>query len=185
MTSRESDLDPLRLDVETFAAERRQLEGRWLLRDLPRIVESMAPDAPPPGPEDVVTWRAAGEQVARAGEPEAWLQLAATATLMLQCQRCLSPLPVALDVHRRIRFVHGEDAAAQLDASSEDDVLAMTRALDLRALVEDELLLAAPLVPLHDVCPEPLPGLGDEDAKIDVPSPFAVLAGLKRSDKAN
>jgi uncharacterized protein len=36
-------------------------------------------------------------------------------------------------------------------------VLALEPALDLKELVEDELLLALPLVPRHEVCPEPLP----------------------------
>ncbi len=51
----------------------------------------------------------------------------------------------------------GEEAAAALDAESDDDVLALESSLDLHALVEDELLLALPLVPRHDECPEPLP----------------------------
>ena len=56
-------------------------------------------------------------------------------------------------VERRIRFVDGEDAGGALDADSDDDVLALTPALDLHELVEDELLLALPLVPRHEVCP--------------------------------
>ena len=46
-----------------------------------------------------------------------------------------------------VAFVRGEDAAAELDAESDFDVLTLTRSLDLRELVEDELLLALPLVP--------------------------------------
>ena len=64
-------------------------------------------------------------------------------------------LPLGVD--RRLFFVAGEDAAAALDTESDDDVLALEPFLDLRGLVEDELLLALPLVPRHEVCPEPLP----------------------------
>lgn len=184
MPSRESELDPLRLDVEGFAADGGELDGRWLLRDLPRLAESMAPDAPASG-EEAVRWHAHGEQVSRAGDRETWLRVEADATAWLQCQRCLAPMAVALDVRSRIRFVHGEDAAEKLDASSEDDVLAMTRALDLRVLVEDELLLAMPVVPLHEVCPEPLPVPEAEATEVDTPNPFAVLAALKRPDRTN
>jgi len=83
---------------------------------------------------------------------------------------------------RRIFFVDGEDAAAALDAESEDDVLASTPALDLAELIEDELLLALPLVPRHDRCPEPLPRALVEDDPQTGPAdnPFAVLAALKR-----
>ncbi len=59
----------------------------------------------------------------------------------------------ALEAERSIFFVEGEDAAAALDAESEDDVLALTPALDLEALIEDELLLALPLIPRHERLP--------------------------------
>jgi uncharacterized protein len=93
-----------------------------------------------------------------------------------------------VEVHakRSFLFVHGEHAAAELDADSEDDVLALTRALDLRALVEDELLLELPLVPRHEVCPEPLKAAHEEIPPVEEkPNPFAVLASLKRGDLPN
>ena len=62
---------------------------------------------------------------------------------------------------------------------------ALTRALDLRELIEDELLLAMPLVPRHEVCPEPLPVRTDEDMPDDAPNPFAALAALKRPGPLN
>jgi uncharacterized protein len=48
--------------------------------------------------------------------------------------------------------------------------------------VEDELILALPLVPLHEVCPEVLPmSVADPEfeAASERPNPFGVLAGLK------
>ena len=83
-----------------------------------------------------------------------------------------------LKIARNFLFVHGEDAAAQLDADTEDDVLAITRSLDLRELIEDELLLAMPIVPRHEVCPQPLVAATDELAD-DKPNPFAALMDLK------
>jgi len=59
-------------------------------------------------------------------------------------------------------------------------VLALPRVLDLRELIEDELLLAEPLVPLHDVCPDPLPSPTDDDAELAAEHPFAALGALKR-----
>ena len=177
--------DPLRLDIEAFAAEGARLEGRWPLADFRRIGESVATDAPL-GEHDGVRWEVGGERVAlRGGAHETWLQLSADCDVWLQCQRCLGPVRVPLSVRRRIRFVDGEDAAAELDASSEDDVLASSRALDLRGLIEDELLLAMPLVPLHEVCPEPLSILVEADSAAEKPNPFAVLAALKRAGPVN
>ena len=86
----------------------------------------------------------------------------------------------------RCFFVKGEDAAAALDAEAEDDVLALTPALDLRELIEDELLLALPLVPRHAHCPEPLPRAFVEDPAVDpADNPFAALAVLKGGLRPN
>jgi uncharacterized protein len=62
----------------------------------------------------------------------------------------------------------------------------MTRSLDLVSLVEDELLLALPLVPRHEVCPQPLPmSHGDDVQEEPAPNPFAALAVLKRGGPPN
>jgi uncharacterized protein len=178
-------LDPMRLDVEAFAAEGTELGGRWPLSGFRRIVESIPPDAPL-ADGDEIRWHARGERIARpGGAPETWLDLDADGAVWLQCQRCLGPVRVPLAVRRRFRFVHGEDAAAELDASSEDDVLASSRAFDLHQLTEDELLLALPLVPLHDICPEPLRAPAAEAFEEEKANPFAALAALKRGGPVN
>jgi uncharacterized protein len=100
--------------------------------------------------------------------------------LSLVCQRCLGPIQTQLDIQRSFLFVAGEQAAAEQDADSEEDVLALTHALDLRELVEDELLLALPLVPRHQICLQPLPLGTDEESAEQRPNPFAALAALKR-----
>lgn len=175
--------DPLRLDVAAFADEGAQLSGRWPGASLTRLAESQSP------PQDValpeVVWSAQGERRAvTGGEAELWLALQVQAPVWLTCQRCLQPyeLPLALD--RRLRFVRGEAQAEALDAETEDDVLALSRSLDLRELVEDELLLALPIVPRHEVCPQPLPMAVEADplpeGEVERPNPFAALQGLKR-----
>lgn len=176
------EIDPLRLDVAAFAKDGAEAQGTWPLSTLVRVAESVPADAAI-GESEAVQWFARGESRAvRGGEPQAWLHLRADARVPLQCQRCLKAVAVPLQVDRRFLFVHGEDAAAQLDADSEDDVLALTRALDLRELVEDELLLAMPIVPRHEVCPEPLVAAADHGAVVEeAPHPFAALAALKRT----
>jgi uncharacterized protein len=177
--------DPTRLHVEAFAAEGGELEGRWPLAGFDRLCASAAAERRPIAPDEVA-WQARGERVAlRGGEHETWLHLAAETKIALQCQRCLAPVDVVLAIERKFLFVPGEDTAAQLDASHEDDVLALTRALDLRELVEDELLLALPLVPLHDACPAPLSIVADEGTAQERPNPFAALAALKRVGPVN
>lgn len=173
--------DPLRLDVAAFAQDAGTLQGAWPLAVLVRVADSAPADAVPAA-GDEVRWSARGEaRPVRGGEPQIRLAIRAEARVPLQCQRCLKPVLVPLQVERAFQFVRGEDAAAALDAESDDDVLALTRALDLRELVEDELLLAMPIVPRHDVCPEPLVSPpNDPEADVQAPNPFAALAALKR-----
>jgi len=184
MSSR--DFDPCRLDVAAFAKAGGELEGRWGLQDFDRLTESAMADALAADASEVA-WRARGESRAiRGGEAQAWLHIGAATRVPLECQRCLKAVDVQLSVERSFLFVHGEDAAAQLDTDSEDDVLALTRALDLRELIEDELLLALPIVPRHEVCPVPLVApAGEDDLIEEKPNPFAALASLKRSGPPN
>lgn len=187
MTTRE--YDPLHLDVAAFARGAGQLEGHWPLGSMGRLEQSTIVDAlPSEGTQ--VSWSARGElRAARVGEApptQIWLHLVASTQLPLECQRCLGPVATSVVVERRIQFVHGEDAAAELDAESDDDVLALTRSLDLRALIEDELLLALPLVPRHETCPVPLEVPATDGPLVDeAPNPFAALASLKRSGSVN
>ena len=177
------EFDPLRLDVAAFAKEAAQADGSWPLAALERVADCVPADAVITE-ADAVNWSARGEaRPVRGGEPQFWLAVQADARVPLQCQRCLKPVTVPLQVDRRFLFVPGEDAAAQLDADSEDDVLALTRSLDLRELIEDELLLAMPIVPRHEVCPDPLVAADGEGdlAEDEAPHPFAALAALKRA----
>ena len=181
------DLDPHRLDVAAFAAARGELAGTWPAHRLTRLVEATLAPADGAARPDV-GWRASGERrvLAGAGAQPA-LSVGADTEVTLECQRCLQPMRVSLQAARRIFFVYGEDAAAALDADSDDDVLALTPALDLADLIEDELLLALPLVPRHEHCPEPLPrAFVEDDPAIDpADNPFAVLAALKRGPRPN
>jgi uncharacterized protein len=174
-------LDPRRLDVAGFAAAGAALEGEAELTSLPRLAADLVtPADAAPAP---VRWSAQGVQRSPVGRPqEIWIELKAQARVWLACQRCLNPLPTALDVDRRIRFVAGEDEAARLDEELEDDVLALPRSIDLVELVEDELILALPLVPRHAQCPTP--ASSDAPAAVPArPNPFAVLASIKNGER--
>jgi uncharacterized protein len=170
--------EPRHLDVRRFAAEGAELSGEWALRDLARLNDTTSAERPLSA-ADRVSWHARGEQTSGV-EPQIWLHLVASTALALRCQRCLAPMDVDVAVDRRFRFVAGEAAAAELDADSEDDVLALTRDLDLQELVEDELLLALPIVPMHAECPEPLRRSEVDMEQEATPNPFAVLATLRR-----
>ena len=169
--------DPKRFDVAAFAAAGASLAGEWPLAALPRLASAgMAVADADRAP---ARWRATGGRAALgAAGLQPTLRLVADAALSVECQRCLQAMAVPLRVDRRLFFVEGEDAAAALDTDSEDDVLTLEPAIDLRALIEDELLLAMPLVPRHEVCPEPLP-LREDDPAPEREHPFAALAAWK------
>jgi uncharacterized protein len=64
------------------------------------------------------------------------------------------------------------------------DAVTMTEdGLDVVALIEDELLLSLPMIPMHDdpACNRVLNALkhGEDPAVESRPNPFAILAGLK------
>jgi uncharacterized protein len=176
---------PEKLDLAAFAHEGAHLEGEWPAASLARLAESGAPEAPASGWR-AVQWRLQGESRQPKGSAEqAWLHVTADAQVELTCQRCLQPVGARVDVDRWIRFVGTEAEAAALDADSDDDVLALPRHLDARELIEDELLLALPLVPRHESCPEPLPQAEEADEPVaqERPNPFAALAALKRGER--
>lgn len=173
---------PEKLDLAAFVRDGASLKGEWPVVLLPRLAESGAPEAPADG-WPPVRWSLQGEiRQPKGGLAQAWLQLTAQAQVSLTCQRCLKPVQERLDIDRWIRFVDTEAEAAALDVDSDDDVLAMPRHLDARELIEDELLLALPLVPRHEVCPEPLAHIDEGEPAMEEgkPNPFAKLAALKR-----
>ena len=85
-----------------------------------------------------------------------------------------------------LRFVAGEAEAAAQDDQSEEDVLALSTALDLPDLIEDEILMELPVAPRHDSCPVQVPfSAGDAQVARDGragDNPFAVLGTLRRTD---
>jgi uncharacterized protein len=193
-------LDPLRLNVAHFAADAQQAEGDWAVAELPRLADSEcppdvgsplkaaagadSPTLPTRAERDLarrVRWQAVGSHRRVGGEDQVWMHLLAGADVVLQCQRCLLPLTQAVHVDRHFRFVADEDTAAVLDDEIEDEVLVLAKSLNLRDLVEDEMLLALPLVPRHDVCPEAVPlQFGDVEAVEEKANPFASLAALRK-----
>jgi uncharacterized protein len=173
--------NPRRLDVEAFARQNAELQGSWPLQELDRLMESAHPGIAV-RPDQAAAWSARGEwRPVRSAPPQCWLHVAGEARLALVCQRCLGPVETIIRAERSLLFVPDEETAVELDAEVDDDVLAMTRSLDLRALIEDEFLLNLPLVPRHDVCPQPLAvPVTDEGAPEERRQPFAALAALKR-----
>lgn len=173
---------PDKLDVAALAHDAASLAGEWPAASMERLADAGAPESPATG-WPPLQWSLQGEmRRPKGGQAQTWLHVCASGQVALTCQRCLQPVLEDLDIDRWIRFVDTEAEAAALDADSDDDVLALPRHLNARELIEDELLLALPLVPRHDVCPDPLPMTADDEETVEEerPNPFAKLAALKQ-----
>lgn len=98
------------------------------------------------------------------------------AAVTLTCQRCLAPMPWLIDAAPQLRFFRNEAAVAT--NADEVEAVTVTGPVRLAELVEDELLLALPMIPLHaagsDCAAAPV-----ADKGADKPHPFAALAKLK------
>ncbi len=170
-----------RLNMQAFAQEGVPLGDTTLLQDLERLAQ----EAQGLQPDSVVRWQARAELRPGAGADEdIWLHLQASTSLALVCQRCMGAVTVPLEVDQWYRFVASEEIAMVQDDESEEDILVLEPQFDLLAVLEDELLMALPLVPMHEECPvAPVLRVGDDaigEVAESKPNPFAVLSGLKK-----
>jgi len=101
-------------------------------------------------------------------------------TVSMQCQRCLEPVSVKLDCPVALGIITSESQADQLPGTVEPLIYG-DGPVDLAELIEDELILALPIVPVHEQCDSPVKQAGhaDNQETVKKDSPFAVLKGLK------
>ncbi|MBT9611472.1 MAG: DUF177 domain-containing protein [Aquabacterium sp.] len=198
---------PEKLDIQAFIEEGAALSGELPVAALTRVAAGLMPGLDL-GDLPAVRWSAQGRVVPqRVGGPQLWLDLQAEAELEWECQRCLHGVREPLVIDLQIRFARDEAEAARLDAESDEDVLPLARHIHLAELLEDELIMAQPLVPRHGVCPTDVESLMCDERETPVPGapaptstqaeaadtpeparqkphPFAALAALKKPPKA-
>lgn len=154
-----------------FARRAERVEGRVALQSLDRLLGVLHPGAL--STEQSVDYVVQGQVQAE----KHFFVLQAQAVLPLTCQRCLQGMdwPVALDVRLMLVPEHLPLPDDELEDDSFDPVH-VGREFDLIASVEDELLLALPIAPMHEDCLPPAAAAGDGRE-----SPFSVLKKLKAS----
>lgn len=177
--------NPDRLDARAFAEKGGHLRLETPLARLPRLRADAVGDPQALSP---VQWEARGEMRPGAAgtTPSPWMRLTARAALPLTCQRCLGPVDTPLEVDRWFRFVADEATAEAQDDDCEEDLLVMEPRPNLFEVLEDELLMALPMLPLHQTCPVEVvfkagdPAVEDEKDGPARESPFASLAKLRK-----
>jgi uncharacterized protein len=156
------------LDAVGLARTEAQVEREFPVAAFARLLDRLAE------PAGHVNARAEFRQAGR--WPAA--RLVVTAEVVLTCQRCLGPVRRALAADAQVVFA--EDGEPGLPEGSET-VGGDPHRLDFAALVEDELLLALPIIPQHEAgeaCTLPA-GEGDEIDASDTAEMRRPFAGLK------
>lgn len=168
---------PQSVDALKFCQQRASVTGSVLLAALPRLTAELQRVD---GVVQVELVFGLDEQSRKI------IQGHVEAVLPLLCQRCMQGLDVPVSVDLRLGLVWTDEQAAQLPRSL-DPVQMETQELDLYAIVEEELLLAMPLVAHHEqgVC-EPPQRVTEPQVAMPVAekeNPFQVLAALKSAVK--
>ncbi|AOA57444.1 YceD family protein [Acinetobacter larvae] len=120
----------------------------------------------------------------------AWLDGRVETVVPLECQRCLEPVDTAFAADFHLALIDDESLIERLDEDADFIVLGESEAtkkgdyvvpatVDLRTLIEDELLLMLPLSPKHQTCVHKHQPAAQDIAEEKRENPFDVLAGLK------
>ncbi|MBA5355993.1 YceD family protein [Pseudomonas aeruginosa] len=168
---------PPHIDPRKLVDRGATLEGVYALADMPRVCEQLTSDA------GEVRVKVSFE---RDHQKLAVMHMQLDTEVSMVCQRCLNA--AAIPVHGEYTYaILREGQSADGLPKGYDALEVGEEPLDLLALVEDELLLALPIVPAHDpeVCQHPAGFVvEDEPESSEVedkrPNPFSVLAQLKR-----
>jgi uncharacterized protein len=162
------------LDVDRLSRGEAEIDFEVPLAELPRLKSRI------PGVGGSVRGTARFGQ--QAGFAVVELSLAGTATL--QCQRCMQVMELGIESTTHLALILAEADAAEVPDELEP-VLAREGRISAGELVEEELLLALPIVPLHEklaecAVPPAAPLVADEAPEHVTQRPFAGLAELLR-----
>ena len=155
------------IDTFEFSRKKERLEGEQAVADFARLREEVA-DA-----SGAVQWAVQGGAHAL-GHPQ--MTLSVKAEVKLMCQRCLTPFAYGIESQTTLVLAKDEEAADELEdklADEDLDVIAGSKIMNVLDLVEDDVLLAIPLSPKHERCPDQAGAeFGGTDKRV---SPFDVL----------
>ncbi len=173
--SRQQKRLPHQIDPFRLCEARASLSGSIPLKQLQRLLPSIASDS---GVIEVVL----NFGIDELGVP--FMQGELKAGLQLICQRCLEPYAFPVELQSMLAWVRTEQEAERLPIRYEP-YLVETNPLVLNDVIEDELLLSLPQIPMHDESEclarqwveQPI---DNTVAKEEKANPFAVLAELKK-----
>lgn len=118
-----------------------------------------------------------------------WFKASIRGVLMLQCQRCFDAYAWTVDLRPRLLLVDSE-AEEQRVLETADPYRIENDSLPLHELIEDEVLLALPIVPRCQSCEDvvaamPSPLQAKPDASSKTSNPFAQLSSVLKNDSTD
>ncbi|MEY3755505.1 MAG: hypothetical protein RLY27_2122 [Pseudomonadota bacterium] len=142
--------------VDFKSGQTYQGEGFFSLQHFPRIlseiwsgsVEEVTKESPEQAGIDwqVVTWL----DDTAAGHTDYRLRVRIRTALHLECQRCLEGFLQKIDISAQFVLLESHQEVEDFPIDNfDEDALLQSDAFDLMELIEDEVLLALPLVPKH------------------------------------
>jgi len=171
--------------IEPFALARqgRTIEGKIAVADLPRVVPLLR------SVDGDVEYSLHFDSD-EAGIPR--IRGKVSSTLIVQCQRCMEDMEYPVSVKTRLGIVASKEAAEKLPDNYEPLVVTGEET-SIVSLLEDELILALPIVAMHEIedCPQGDAIINNADHVKDAErentassareNPFAILAQLKKT----
>lgn len=172
-----ADALPRYIDVRKLSQQQGQVKGVIALSQLPRLKEFV-------GQQSVNV--EAQLSFFRDEEGRQRVEGSITTKLVVACQRCLQPFAQPVQSSVNLVIVRSDEESrnlpAELDGWQIDD-----DQVELAHLLEDEILLAMPIVALHEECEMAASIAAQPSSKMQTSStdnskvnPFSVLAELKK-----
>ena len=162
---------PREAELRTWASRGIEVEGDVLVSRMPRL-QAVVERGEKPALASLRCWKDQQNRYI--------VDVRVQMTVVLECQRCLSHCELELVTQSRLCVVWNEDSIKELPLGYEPLVAGVVS--DLHALVEEELLLALPAVPMHDLgdCEDVSRAFGDSTMNVAEKdeSPFASLGTL-------
>lgn len=155
------------VDPTGLADRRSRLVGKIPLRRLDRLVDILADQNGSVSVE--LLFGRKGRTITITGQ--------VVAELILQCQSCLEPMKLPVDCQVSLGVVGSLDEENLLAETLEPIMVEPGAEISIPDIVQDELILAVPVVPRHSDCNL----YNERGLVIDRPHPFAELAKLKKN----
>ena len=165
---------PTQIDPRKLALQGITLEGDFFAKHLPRLSASV---------EAVNSSMSAVLEFTHDQSRQPLVKGVAKISVDVICQRCLDPVSIEIEAAIALQVIWSEDRIPNISPDYEPWIV-VDKIADLAVVLEDELLLALPIVNYHD--PDKCTGsaldskavANDEEAVAD--SPFSVLKQLKQ-----